>query len=129
MKASSAFVVLLGIAAGAACAGTTIAAAQGAGNGAVDPAAMPGTCGEAIARLESALNESLARGRPLRAAPESVSAMLHHQPSRDSVAKAQSESVKRVEDALATARELRAAGRRAECVSMLSKIALSVGIR
>jgi hypothetical protein len=55
--------------------------------------------------------------------------MLHHQPTRDSVAKAQVESVKRVENSLATARDLRSKGKRSECISLLAKIALPVGMR
>jgi len=124
----STFVIVLGIVMGTACAGTTIVAAQGTETGVSNPA-PPGACRAAIARLENALNEALVGGRPLTMARESVSAMLHHQPTRDSIAKAQSESVKRVEDSLATARELRSAGQRSECVSMLEKIALSVGVR
>jgi len=123
-----AFVVVLGIVTGTGCTGTTIAAAQGAETGVTNPA-PPGACSAAITRLENALNEALLRGRPLKTAPESVGAMLHHQPTRDSIAKAQSESVRRVEASLASARELRSEGKRSECVSMLKNIALSVGIR
>jgi hypothetical protein len=62
-------------------------------------------------------------------ARESVGAMLHHQPTRDSVREAEIESVKRVETSLATARDLRSEGKRSECIAMLAKIALPVGIR
>jgi hypothetical protein len=130
MKASirSAFVVVLGIVTGTACARTTIAVAQGTETS-VTNAAPPGACDAAIARLEKALNEALVRGRPLTTARESIGAMLHHQPTRDSVAKARSESARRLEDSLANARELRSEGKRSECVSILEKIALSVGVR
>jgi hypothetical protein len=79
--------------------------------------------------LERALNEALGHGRVLTTAPESVGAMLHHQPTPDSVAKAQRESVKRVENSLATARGLRSEGKRSQCISMLERIAFSVGLR
>ena len=128
MKSINSVFVVLGILTATACAGTTIAAAQSIEARVTNPAG-PGACHAAIARLESVMNGALARGRPLTTAPESVAAMLHHQPSRDSVANAQRESVKRVEDSLATARELRSEGKRSECVSMLEKIALSVGVR
>jgi hypothetical protein len=130
MKASigSALIVALGIAAASACAGTRIAAAQAAETGVTDPS-PPGACHAAIARLEKVLNEALAHGRVLATVPESVGAMLHRQPTRDSVAKAQRESVERVENSLATARELRSEGKRSQCISMLEKIALSVGVR
>jgi hypothetical protein len=55
--------------------------------------------------------------------------MLHHQPTRESVREAERESVKRVETSLATAKDLRTEGKRSECISMLAKIALPVGIR
>jgi hypothetical protein len=131
MKASirsAALFIALVIVMGTACAGTTITAAQDTEVGVINPA-PPGACQAAIVRLENALSEALARGRPLTIAPVSAGAMLHHQPTRDSVAKARSESVKRVEVSLATARELRSEGKRSECVSMLEKIARSVGIR
>jgi hypothetical protein len=129
MKASrSALVVVLGIAAGAPCAETGTVAAQVAHTDITDPAS-PGACRAAIARLENLLNEALVNGRGVATAPVSVGAMLHHQPTRDSVSKAQRESVMRFESALAAARKLRSEGKRSECISMLEKVALSVGIR
>lgn len=130
MKApiGSALVVVLGVAASAACAGAWSRGARAVESGVNDPA-PPGACRAAITRLETALNEALARGRVVGSAPESVGAMLHHQPTRDSVAKAQSESVMRVEASLATARRLRSEGKRSECISMLEKIASTVGVR
>jgi hypothetical protein len=121
----SALIVVLGFAAATACAATGVAAAQ-----AVETTdrAPPGACRAAIARMETALNEALAQGRAVATAPQSVDAMLHHQPTRDSVARAQSESVKRVANLLATARELRSESKRSECISMLEKINLLVGV-
>jgi hypothetical protein len=123
----SAFVILVGIVTSTACAGTTIAAAQGTEISVAD-SAPPGACSAAIARVESALNEARAGGRPI-AAPQSIGAQLHRQPTRDSVAKAEKESVKRVEDSLATARQLRSQGKHSECVSILERIAISADIR
>jgi hypothetical protein len=120
--------VALGILVATACASATNAAAQGVEAGVANPSA-PGACHAAIARLQSVLNDALTHGRSLTSAPESVAAMLHHQPTRDSIAKAQRESLRRVEDSLATAWELRSEGKRSECVSMLEKDVLSVGRR
>jgi hypothetical protein len=130
MKApvESALVLVLGILMGAACAGTWFGTARAAQAGAADPA-PPGACGAAIARLETALEEARTQGRVVASARESVGAMLHHQPTRESVREAEIESVKRVETSLATARDLRSEGKRSECVSILAKIALPVGIR
>jgi hypothetical protein len=121
----SAFVVVLAVLTGAACAGTS-GTAQAAE---ATDSAPPGACGAAIARLETALDEARAHGHVVANAPESVAAMLHHQPTRDSVAKAENESVKRIETSLTAARDLQSRRKRAECISLLAKIALPVGIR
>jgi hypothetical protein len=119
----SALLVVLGVLASAGCSGTAARAAEA---GVTDPAPA---CGTAISRLETALNEARTQGRVVANGPESVGAMLHHQPTRDSVRKAELDSVKRVENSLATARDLRSEGKRSECISMLAKIPLPVGIR
>jgi len=120
--------VVLGVLTSAACAGTWFEIARGAEAGITD-SAPPGACGAAIAQLETALSEARAHGHVVASAPESVGAMLHHQPTRDSVAKAEIESVKRIETSLATARDLRSEGKRPECISILARIALPVGFR
>jgi hypothetical protein len=130
MKApvESALVLMLGALTGVGCAGTWIGTAR-AGESGVTDSASPGACKAAIARLETALNEARTQGRVVASAPQSVGAMLHHQPTRDSVRKAEIESVNMPEALLATARDLRCEGKCSECVSMLKKIALPVGIR
>ncbi len=125
---ASALVVVLVVLTGAACAGTCFGTARAAEADVTDTA-PPGACGAAIARLETALNEARAYGHVVANAPESIGAMLHHQPTRDSVAKAQLESAKRIETLLATARDLRSRRKRSECISLLAKIPLPVGIR
>jgi hypothetical protein len=122
MKASvgSALIVALGVAVAAACAGTHSVTAQATETNVTDPS-PPGACRAAITRLETALDDALARGRPLATAPESVGAMLHHQPTRDSVAVAQRESIRMIKDTLAAARELRSEGKRSQCISMLKR--------
>jgi hypothetical protein len=127
-RVESALAILLGALTAAACAGTWFGTTRAARAGVTD-SAPPGACGAAIGRLETALNEARTQGRVVASAPQSIGAMLHHQPTRDSVRNAEIESVKRVETSLATARELRSEGKRSECVSMLEKIALPVGIR
>jgi len=114
--------------ASAACSGAWIGVARAVEAGVADPVPI-GACGAAIARLETALNQARANGRVVASAPESVGAMLHHQPTPDSVARAQSESVRRVEASLATAWKLRSEGKRSECVATLEKIASDVGVR
>jgi hypothetical protein len=91
--------------------------------------ARPGACGEAITRAETALVQSRIAGQPVASAPESVGAMLHHQPTRQSVARAESESEKNLEASIAQARKLRAQGRRSECIATLEKAAAPLGLR
>jgi len=104
-----------------------IRAARAAEAGVTDPAPT-GACRAAIERLETVMNQARANGRVVASAPESVAAMLHRQPTRDSVAKAQSEAVQRVEASLATARKLRSEGRRSECIATLEKVASPLGV-
>jgi hypothetical protein len=127
MKApiGSALIVLLGVAASTAWIHTASAVEAEAIN---DPAPK-GACGAAIARMETALDQARANGRVAGSAPESVSAMLHRQPTRDSVARAQSETEQRVEASLETARKLRVEGKRSECIAVIEKVASPIGVR
>jgi len=127
MKApiGSALVVLLGVAASAAW----IRAVPAVEAEVINDPAPKGACGAAIARMETALNQARASGRVVASAPESVGAMLHRQPTRDSVARAQTESEQRVEASLATARKLRVEGKRSECIAVLEKVASPAGLR
>jgi hypothetical protein len=79
--------------------------------------------------VETVLSQARTNGLGVLSAPESVGAMLHRQPTRDSVARAQSEAAQRVEDTLATARKLRVEGKRSECIAVLEKVASPVGVR
>jgi hypothetical protein len=106
---------------GVVCAAWTGVARAGE-DGIADPA-PPGACGAAIARLETEFNQARAKGQALSSAPESIGAMLHHQPTQESVARAQSESEKRVEASLALARTLRAEGKRSKCIATVEQFA------
>lgn len=119
--------VLAVVLASAACTAGWTGAARAVEAGVTDDPAPKGACGAAIGRLEAALNEARANGRVVASAPELVAAMLHHQPTRDSVAKAQSESVQEVEASLATARKLRSEGKRSECIAMIERVASPAG--
>ena len=107
MKApvGSALIVAIGVVASAAWVRTAPAV-----EAVIDDPAPKGACGAAIARMETVLNQARTNGLGVLTAPESVGAMLHRQPTRDSVARAQSEAAQRVEDTLATARKLRVEG-------------------
>jgi len=131
MKAriGSALAVVLGVGGIAACTVAWIGAARAVEAGVTDDPAPRGACGAAIGRLEKLWNEARASGRVVVSAPQSVASMLHHQPTRDSVAKAQSESEQRVETSLTTARKLRSEGKRSECIAVIEKVASFVGVR
>jgi hypothetical protein len=105
----------------AACFGVWTGVARAEEAGVTDPV-RPGACGAAIARLETALNRARADGQAVVTAPESVDALLHHQPTQESVAKAESEAQKRVETSIELARKLRFEGKRSECVSVARKV-------
>jgi hypothetical protein len=120
----SALIVAIGVVASATWVGTAPAV-----EAVIDDPAPKGACGAAIARVEMVLNQARTNGLGVLSAPESVGAMLHRQPTRDSVARARSEAAQRVEDTLATARKLRVEGKRSECIAVLEKVASPVGVR
>ncbi len=93
------------------------------------PAAQVGSCRTEITRLELALSQAGASGRPVGNVPESSAARLHRQPTVQSVEQAESEAKKTVETALALARKLEAEGLDAECAAMLKKVEPPVGPR
>lgn len=117
-----------GVLMSAACAGALIGAARAEDAGVTDRA-RPGACGAAIAQMETALSQAHANGHVVGSAPESLTALLHHQPTRESVAKAESESEKRVEASIEIARKLRLDGKRSECIAMLEKVSRPLGMR
>jgi hypothetical protein len=118
-------IVLLAVAASAAW----VRVAPAVEAEAINDPAPKGACGAAIARLETVLGQARASGRVVASAPESVGAMLHRQPTRDSVARAQSETEQRVEALLEAARKLRVEGKRSECIAVLEKVAAPAGVR
>ena len=63
----------------------------------------PGACGAALARVETALSQARASGHIVASAPESVDAMLHRQPTSQSIARAQTAAVEKIEDSITAA--------------------------
>ena len=110
----------------AACFGIWTGVARTEEAGVTDPV-RPGACGAAIARLETALNRARANGQAVASAPQSVDALLHHQPTQESVAKAESAAQKRVETSIELARKLRLEGKRLECVVIIGKVSWRIG--
>ena len=86
-----------------------------------------GSCRAEIARLELVLSQARATGQAVGNAPESSAALLHRQPTAQSVEQATSEAEKTVETALALARKLESEGLDAECAAMLKKVEPPIG--
>jgi hypothetical protein len=79
------------------------------------------SCREQIARAEAQLRQ----GEPQATLPESTAAKLHHQPTPETVEKAQTEADNELKAALARARKLDSEGKDSECVAALEKVTLS----
>jgi hypothetical protein len=82
-------------------------------------------CSSAIAQFEQATRHS-ARNAGV-SAPQSIGAQLHHQPTRESVARAEGMAQADLEKALARAKALNAEGREGECMQALSQAKLMFG--
>jgi hypothetical protein len=79
-------------------------------------------CSARIARLEAILQRTRAAGRVAGSATESLTALLHRQPTPQSVARASEDAEKHASATLAQARKLSTEGKEAECVLMLEKV-------
>lgn len=75
-------------------------------------------CDAQIARAQPVLREAQAS----ITLPQSTGAQLHHQPTRQSVANADSEARLRLTAALAQAEKLNSQGKDAECLAVLEKL-------
>ena len=96
----------------------------------VYPVAAPaGPCGDEIARVEQALGQAQANPQLGPSAPESAGALLHRQPTPQSVERAQTQADEKTNTALAQARKLNAEGRESECISALEPVAVPLGVR
>jgi hypothetical protein len=79
-------------------------------------------CGDEIARQETRLNDTRARGGAVPDLPESSFATMHRQPTPSTVAKAKGESDSKAASALERARKLHEEGRSQECLRVLREI-------
>jgi hypothetical protein len=78
--------------------------------------AHSGPCSDAIARLEALVDRSSSIGLAGPTASQSIPAQLHHQPTRESVRRAEIDAKLRLAAILARARTLDAEGRATECM-------------
>jgi hypothetical protein len=121
------FLAAFCVTAGAVSSAPFVGAAHALEAALTDP--PPGACGAALARVETALSQARASGHFVASAPESVDAMRHRQPTITSVARAQTAAVEKIEHSITAARKLRTEGKRAECIGMLEKVVLQLGVR
>src|SRR5262245_37713403 len=73
-------------------------------------------CSEEIARLEALLTQPMVKPAPRPMTPQSIESQLHHQPTTDSVRRAQESAQSRIAAVLARARKLSAEGKTPECI-------------
>jgi hypothetical protein len=86
-------------------------------------AAHATTCGERIAKLEIELQQAEADRREL-SARESTAAMMHRQPTPESIARAEVKARRQLASRLETARRLNSQGKEARCLAALGRFAV-----
>jgi hypothetical protein len=75
-----------------------------------------------------ALSQAQANRQIGPSAPESAGALLHRQPTPETVGRAQNEAEKNTGAAMALARKLNAEGKDSECLAALEKVAVPLGV-
>jgi hypothetical protein len=79
------------------------------------------TCSNQIAQLEALLSQSTGNPVANPTVPQSIDAQLHHQPTRDSVRRAEENAKLRFASILARAKTLDADGKMTECIQSLAE--------
>jgi hypothetical protein len=110
---ASAWLVAFGVASGACWA---------------EDAAHATACSSEIARLEMVLGQAQPDRQVVASAPESRAARLHHQPTPNTVATAETEAKEKLDAALALARKLDSERKDSECIAALEKVAVPLGV-
>jgi hypothetical protein len=88
--------------------------------------AHAGPCADEIAQLEKALLQSGSNPAAGPTAPQSIGAQLRHQPTPDSVRRAEVDSRAGLDAILSRAKALDAEGKTAECMELVSTAKLKV---
>jgi hypothetical protein len=79
------------------------------------------TCGEEIARVEALLDQSMGDPSAKPTIAQSVDAQLHHQPTRESVRRADENAHSMFAAILARAKMLNANGKTTECIQSVAE--------
>ena len=85
------------------------------------PSAHAGTCGEEIAQLEALIDESMGKALAKPTISQSVDAQLHHQPTPESVRRADENARLRFATILAHAKALNTDGKTDECIQSVAE--------
>jgi hypothetical protein len=86
------------------------------------------TCSNQIAQLEALVNQSMGNPVAKPTVPQSIDAQLHHQPTQDSVRRAEENAQLRFALILARAKILNADGKTSECFWSVTEAKRLLGI-
>src|SRR5262249_42814152 len=89
---------------------------------------MQDTCGDEIAQLEAWADQLSGQPVPKAHLPQSIDAQLHHQPTVDSVRRAEENAQLRIAPILAVAKMLNTAGKSSECLQSVAEAKRLLGI-
>jgi hypothetical protein len=89
-------------------------------------AAHAGPCGDEIAQLENAVRHSESNPAVGPTAPQSIAAQLRHQPTPESVERAEVDSRAGLDAILTRAKALDAEGKTAECMELVGAAKLKL---
>ena len=90
--------------------------------------AQADTCSNQIAQLEALVDQSMGNSVAKPTVPQSIDAQLHHQPTRDSVRRAEENAQLRLLSILARAKTLNADGKMTECIQSVAQARRLLGI-
>jgi hypothetical protein len=79
------------------------------------------TCSNQIAQLEALVSQSMGNPVANPTVPQSIDAQLHHQPTRDSVRRAEENAKLKFASILARAKTLDADGKMTECIQSVAE--------
>jgi len=86
------------------------------------------TCGDEIAQLEAWADQLSGQPVPTAHLPQSIDAQLHHQPTTESVRRAEENAQLRIAPILAVAKMLNTAGKSSECLQSVAEAKRLLGI-
>ena len=87
-----------------------------------------GACSDEIARLEALVDQSMGTPVVKPMSRQSIDAQLHHQPTQDSVRRAEENAQGRFEEILERAKIMNADGQTTECIQSVAEVKRLLGI-